>query len=84
MAPPSPLSIATSSVTRLVKEEASYHRELESQQKRIEKIEAEAAAGKEDEDGNREYVLKQEVSFGLILILILHRLVGVADQARLG
>ena len=61
MPPPTPLSIATSSVTRLVKEEASYHRELESQQKRVEKLEAEIAEGKPDEDGNREYVLKQEV-----------------------
>ena len=62
MPPPTPLSIATSSVTRLVKEEASYHRELESQQKRVEKLEADIAEGKPDEDGNREFVLKQEVS----------------------
>lgn len=68
MPPPTPLSIATSSVTRLVKEEASYHRELEAQQKRIEKLEAEIAEGKPDEDGNREYILKQEVSFPPLLI----------------
>lgn len=57
MAPPSQLSIATSSVTRLVKEEASYHKELLSQQARLKKLE-EAT----EEDENREYSLKQEVS----------------------
>ncbi|KAL1953760.1 hypothetical protein VTO42DRAFT_2291 [Malbranchea cinnamomea] len=60
MAPPSPLAVATASVNRLVKEEASYHREMESQKKRIEKLEAEIAEGIEDEDGNREYILRQE------------------------
>lgn len=57
MAPPSQLSIATSSVARLVKEEVSYHKELLSQQARLKKLE-EAT----DEDENREYSLKQEVS----------------------
>jgi tubulin-specific chaperone A len=61
MPPQSPLVIATGVVQRLVKEEASYHRELESQQKRIEKLEAETASGQPDEDGNREYILNQEV-----------------------
>ncbi|KAK4906115.1 hypothetical protein LTR28_000655 [Elasticomyces elasticus] len=54
MAPPSQLSIATSSVNRLVKEEASYHKELEQQHARIAKL---------DEDGgdeNAEYQLRQE------------------------
>ncbi|KAL1999841.1 hypothetical protein VTN02DRAFT_3900 [Thermoascus thermophilus] len=61
MAPPTPLSIATSSVKRLVKEEASYHREMEEQTKRIQRLEAEAKeAGGEDDDGNREYMLQQE------------------------
>ncbi|KAJ8071723.1 hypothetical protein OCU04_002039 [Sclerotinia nivalis] len=55
MAPPSQLSIATSSVARLVKEEASYHKELISQQARLKKLE-EAT----EEDENREYSLKQE------------------------
>lgn len=57
MAPPSQLAIATSSVARLVKEEASYHKELVSQQARLKKLE-EAT----EEDENREYSLKQEVS----------------------
>ncbi|KAJ5733462.1 hypothetical protein N7493_002248 [Penicillium malachiteum] len=55
MAPRSQLEIQTSSVTRLVKEEASYHRELEQQTQRIKKLEA---GGGDDE--NREYIIKQE------------------------
>lgn len=56
MAPPSPLAIATSSLQRLVKEEASYYKELEKQEARLKKIEAST-----EEDENREYTLKQEV-----------------------
>lgn len=56
MAPPSQLSIATSSLNRLVKEEASYHKELEQQQASIAKLEQ---GGSSDE--NAEYTLKQEV-----------------------
>ncbi|KAH8695977.1 putative tubulin-specific chaperone Rbl2 [Talaromyces proteolyticus] len=58
MAPAAPLAIATSSVHRLVKEEASYHRELEQQTKRLQKLESESAAG--DDEGNSEFLLKQE------------------------
>ncbi|KAK0946982.1 tubulin folding cofactor A [Friedmanniomyces endolithicus] len=54
MAPPSQLSIATSVVNRLVKEEASYHKELEKQQASIAKLEQGGG------DENAEYVLKQE------------------------
>ncbi|KAF2422457.1 tubulin-specific chaperone-like protein Rbl2 [Tothia fuscella] len=54
MAPPSKLAIATSSLKRLIKEEASYHKELSQQESRIKKLEA----GSEDE--NAEYQLKQE------------------------
>lgn len=57
---PSPLSIATSSVGRLVKEEASYHQELEQQMQRVRKLEAESQNGNDDED-NREFLLKQQV-----------------------
>ena len=56
MAPPNPLTIATSSLQRLVKEEASYHKELESQEKRLQKL-----TESTEEDENREYSLKQEV-----------------------
>lgn len=55
MAPPSPLAIATSVLKRLVKEEASYHKELEQQQTRVAKVEQDSS------DENAEYVLKQEV-----------------------
>ncbi|KAJ5102963.1 hypothetical protein N7532_003492 [Penicillium argentinense] len=56
MAPRSQLEITTSSVIRLVKEEASYHNELIQQAERIKKLEN--AQGGEDE--NQEYLLKQE------------------------
>lgn len=62
MAPPSQLAIATSAVNRLVKEEASYHKELEQQQARIEKLKQ----GSEDE--NAEWNLKQEVCYLDILV----------------
>ena len=55
MAPPSKLSIATSSVQRLVKEESSYHRELEQQEARIIKLQD------ENSGENAEYLLRQEV-----------------------
>nr|POE77980.1 tubulin-specific chaperone a [Quercus suber] len=59
MAPPTQLAIATSSLTRLVKEEASYHQELAQQQVRITKLESGAGGGPE-EDENAEYNLRQE------------------------
>jgi tubulin-specific chaperone A len=57
MPPPSQLAIATSSVQRLVKEEASYYKELQQQEARLEKTQA-----SKDEDENAEYQVKQEVS----------------------
>jgi tubulin-specific chaperone A len=63
MAPSTPLSIATGAVQRLVKEEASYHREQQAQEKRIKQLEAQAQTGDAEEDENREYTLKQEVCF---------------------
>lgn len=57
MAPPSPLAIATSSVQRLVNEEASYHKELKQQEGRLERL-----LTNKDEDENAEYQLKQEAS----------------------
>ncbi|MCJ1393993.1 hypothetical protein MMC18_006870 [Xylographa bjoerkii] len=52
MAPPSQLAIATSSLVRLVKEESSYHKELQGQLARIENL--------DEGDENAEYILKQE------------------------
>ncbi|KAF2631387.1 tubulin binding cofactor A [Macroventuria anomochaeta] len=54
MAPPSKLAVATGSVTRLVKEETSYHKELVQQEERIKKLEA------SEGDENKEYTLRQE------------------------
>jgi tubulin-specific chaperone A len=68
MPPPSQLSIATSSLQRLIKEEASYHSELEMQQRSIERLEkekprrAEEVEEEEEESGNHEFLLRQEVS----------------------
>jgi tubulin-specific chaperone A len=59
MPPASPLAIATSSVQRLVKEEASYHRELEQQTKRLHKLESEGPGA--DDEGNHAFLVKQEV-----------------------
>lgn len=56
MAPPTKLAIATGVVLRLVKEEASYHKEIEQQEARIKKSET----SKDDE--NAEYILRQEVN----------------------
>ena len=69
MAPPSKLAVATGSVTRLVKEEASYHKELVQQEERIKKLEA------SEGDENKEYTLRQEVSSNhySIISIILHQ-----------
>jgi tubulin-specific chaperone A len=64
MPPPSSLAVATSSLLRLVKEEASYHKELEGQQKRISKLESNIG---NSEDENAEFQLKQEVSLILLV-----------------
>ncbi|KAL7275015.1 tubulin folding cofactor A [Rhizina undulata] len=52
MPPPSALSIKTSSVVRLIKEEASYHKETVQQKARVEALEKDEAAD--------EYELKQQ------------------------
>lgn len=57
---PSQIQIATGALQRLVKEEASYHKEMEQQQARIAKLEAKQ--GQAEGDGNEEFELRQEVS----------------------
>ncbi|EXJ88689.1 tubulin binding cofactor A [Capronia coronata CBS 617.96] len=58
---PSQLQIATSSLQRFLKEEASYHKEQEQQEARIAKLEKEGSGGDDEgEDGNQEFRLKQE------------------------
>lgn len=61
MPAPSQLSIATSSVQRLIKEEQQYHKELESQQVRVAKLEKAIADKSPDLDENAPYTLVQEV-----------------------
>lgn len=61
MAPPTPLAIATSSVNRLLKEEASYHKEVEQEEASIKALKEKIESGQGDEDGNGTYMLKQQV-----------------------
>lgn len=61
MPPPSPLAIATASVRRLLKEEASYHKELADQQAKIKQLEDKARDAPAGGDENDEYMLKQQV-----------------------
>lgn len=63
MPAPSPLVIATGAVLRLVKEENSYHKELADQEKNVKTLEDKIASGQGSEDGNDEYMLKQQVSY---------------------
>ncbi|KAM0564321.1 hypothetical protein ACHAPJ_000532 [Fusarium lateritium] len=58
MPPPSQLAIATSSVNRLLKEEASYHKELEQEEDKVRALKDKIDAGSEDE--NASYMLKQQ------------------------
>lgn len=64
MPSPTPLTIATKAVNRLVKEEKYYQKEQAQQTERVKKLEAEAADKNNSSsgDGNAEFVLKQEVS----------------------
>jgi tubulin-specific chaperone A len=55
MPAPSKLAIQTAALLRLVKEEASYHKEQEGQEERLKKLEDGPA------DENKEYLIKQEV-----------------------
>ena len=61
MPAPSQLAIATSSLQRLTKEEASYHKELQMQQRRIDRLENEQTEETDEDLGNHEFQLKQEV-----------------------
>jgi tubulin-specific chaperone A len=58
MPAPSPLVIATSVLNRYVKEEKSYHKELEQQSARIAKLEA----GEDADNENAEFILRQQAS----------------------
>jgi tubulin-specific chaperone A len=58
MPAPSQLAIATSVLNRLIKEEKSYHKELEQQNVKIAKLEA----GEDADNENAEFILRQQVS----------------------
>ncbi|CAD6576227.1 MAG: hypothetical protein ASARMPRED_007656 [Alectoria sarmentosa] len=61
MAPPTPLSVATNSINRLLKEESSYRTELATQQRRVDKLQA-GGGESDDEVGNMDFRLRQEAS----------------------
>ena len=62
---PSELAIHTAALTRLVKEESSYRKELAEQEARLKNLESGGGATAEaEEEGNREFALRQEVSNG--------------------
>jgi tubulin-specific chaperone A len=71
MVAPTQLSIATQSVTRLLREDISYQKELLDSQGKVATLEAEVQSGKPDEDGNRAHMLKQLVSFFSSLCFLL-------------
>lgn len=58
MAPPTPLAIATSSLTRLQKELSTYHTELSTQQTQLTTKQARLAA--DGDSDNLAYEVKQE------------------------
>ncbi|KAJ2968892.1 hypothetical protein NQ176_g8954 [Zarea fungicola] len=60
MPAPSALAISTGAVQRLLKEEASYHKELAEQEQTVKNLEEKLKAGTADEDGNEAFMLKQQ------------------------
>ncbi|KAF5026220.1 hypothetical protein F66182_1687 [Fusarium sp. NRRL 66182] len=60
MPPPSQLAIATGSVNRLLKEEASYHKELEQEEAQVKALKDKIDSGAGDDDGNAPFMLKQQ------------------------
>jgi tubulin-specific chaperone A len=66
MPAPSPLAIATSVLNRLVKEEVSYHKELEQQHVKIAKLEA----GEGADDENADFILRQQVCVLVLLVAL--------------
>ncbi|EGU76014.1 hypothetical protein FOXB_13486 [Fusarium oxysporum f. sp. conglutinans Fo5176] len=59
MPPPSQLAIATSSVNRLLKEEASYHKEVEEEEAKVKALKEKIDSGAND-DENASFMLKQQ------------------------
>jgi tubulin-specific chaperone A len=66
MPPPTPLTVQTSAITRLLKEQDSYKTELAAQEMRLQDMrngdgEGEEEEDDEEEEGNREWKVGQEV-----------------------
>ena len=61
MPAPSQLTIATSAVLRLLKEELSYQKELVDQEAQVKILEEKIKSGQSSDDGNEEYMLRQQV-----------------------
>lgn len=61
MPTPSKLAIDTAALQRLIKEEKSYKNEKVQQEQRLKKLQDAQAANEEDETGNREFMIRQEV-----------------------
>ncbi len=78
MPPPTDLKKATDALHRLVQEEKSYFEELKTQAARLAKTKA-----SEDEDGNKEFQIKQEVRFSLPYLLFLLPIPISASPAEL-
>ncbi|KAL8404225.1 hypothetical protein RB594_009182 [Gaeumannomyces avenae] len=85
MPAPSPLAIASQSVSRLVKEEAYYRKELEGQNKKVEEERAKLSA---DATYNDNFMLKQletgaretEAVFGPLLIKVEDAVAKLEEQ----
>jgi tubulin-specific chaperone A len=73
MPPPSQLSIATSSVRRLLKEESTYQKELITEEQKVKDLEQRIKNGEENEDGNADFILKQHVCFPPSLPMLFSR-----------
>jgi hypothetical protein len=62
MPAPSQLAIATGSLRRLLKEISTYHKELVEQEAAVAALEEKVKNGQATEDGNEEFMLKQQVT----------------------
>lgn len=82
MPPPSHLAIATSSVKRLLKEEASYYKELAQQEAQIKALKEKIESGQGIEDDNGDFMLKQQVRAPLISLSLLSRLASQLNKDR--
>ena len=67
--PPTPLTVQTSAITRLLKEQDSYKTELAAQEMRLQGMmrDGDGEEDEEGEEGNREWKVGQEVCLFLVL-----------------